>query len=237
MEKSKTIPKPTKTPNRQAQSFIEAAADFERSKYEELLGSRKLAWALALTATAICTISIVAFLVALLTRSEPEPTIITVDRSTGATTVLRSVKDAQDKYDDVVNKYWLANYVRSYEGYDWYTISEQFEAVKLMSETSVASEYSKVVQAPNSPLTLLKDKAKVSAKVTSIAFVGDLAQVRFTTEKMNTDGENPDGSPVQKWIATIAFKFTNGLATEQQRFVNPLGFKVVSYRVDPEVIK
>lgn len=237
MENVADIPKLAKPKNRQAQAFAQAAADFEHSKNEELKISRKLAWAIAFTATAICVISIMAFLVALLTRSEPEPTIITVDRSTGASTVLRSVKDVKDHYDDVVNKYWLANYVRAYEGYDWYTISEQFESVKLMSETPVATEYSKRVQAANSPLTMLKDKAKVSAKVTAIAFVGDLAQVRFTTEKINTDGENPDGAPVQKWIATIAFQFTNGLATEQQRFVNPLGFKVISYRVDPEVIK
>lgn len=226
-----------KAPNRLAQAFTQAAVDFERSKTDELRRSRKIAWVIAGTATAICSISILAFLVALLTRPEPEPTIIKVDNSTGASEVLRSVRDEHERFDEVVNKYWLANYVRLYEGYDWYTIGEQFESVKLMSEGDVAAEYAKRVQLPTAPLSTLKDKAKVVAKVTSIAFVGDLAQVRFTTEKQSTNGENPDGSPTHKWIATVAFKFTNGLATEQQRFINPLGFKVISYRVDPEVIK
>ena len=121
--------------------------------------------------------------------------------------------------------------------YDWFTISEQFEACKLMSDSDVAKENSRKVQAPGSPLSVLKDKGKVVVKITSIAFFGETAQVRFTSEKLNASGENVDNSPLQKWIATIAFQFKPGMMTEQQRLVNPLGFKAATYRVDPEVIK
>jgi type IV secretion system protein VirB8 len=235
--KSAPATPPAPKPNRLPQTFVQAALDFERSKLEELRSSRKIAWSIAFFATAMCAVCVVGIIVAMLMRSEPEPMILRVDNDTGAATVMRSVRDAHDRYDDVINKYWLANYVRAYQGYDWYTISEQFEAVKLMSESNVAAEYSATVQGPNAPLFALKDRAKIVAKVTAISFIGELAQVRFTTEKVSTSGENLDGSPVNKWIATVAFKFTNGLATEQQRLVNPLGFKVVSYRVDPEVIK
>jgi len=227
----------SKTANRIPQSFMEAAADFEKFKVDELKRSRTLAWRIAAVATAICTISIIAFLVALLFRRDPEPTILKVDNDTGATTVLRSVKDDKDQYDEVVNKYWLAQYVRTCEGYDWNTISDQFEACKLMSDNAIASEYSKRVQDKNSPLNTLKDKGKITVKVNSIAFIGETAQVRFTTEKLNASGENTDNSPVQKWIATVAYLFKPGRMTEQQRLINPLGFKAVSYRVDPEAVK
>ncbi|WP_268233941.1 type IV secretion system protein [Xylella fastidiosa] len=59
--------------------------------------------------------------------------------------------------------------------------------------------------------------------IVSIAFLGDTAQVRFTTEKLSASGENLDNSPVRKWIATIAFQFKPGLMTEQQRLINPPG--------------
>ena len=235
---SNTPIKDTKPPkNRAPQNFIEAAKDFERSKTEEMRKSRKVAWVIAGVTTAITSVSIIAFLVALLMRTEPEPVILKVDNSTGATTVMRSVKDAYDKYDDVVNKYWLAMYVRYREGYDWYTISQQFESVKLMSENAIATEYENAVKAENAPLAILKDKAKIIAKINAITFIGDTAQIRFTTEKESISGENPDGSPVQKWIATVAYLYDAGQMTEQQRLINPLGFKVVSYRVDPEVIQ
>ncbi|KXB10234.1 virB8 family protein [Xylella fastidiosa] len=219
------------------QTFVEAAVDFEKSKIEEIKRSRKIAWIIASVATVICSVSILAFLVALLTRSEPEPTILQVDKSTGATTVLRSVRDTKDHYDEVVNKYWLAQYVRTCEGYDWFTINDQFNACKLMSDGDVAKEYDSKVDAPGSPLKVLADKGKIVVGIVSIAFLGDTAQVRFTTEKLSASGENLDNSPVRKWIATIAFQFKPGLMTEQQRLINPLGFKVATYRVDPEVIQ
>jgi type IV secretion system protein VirB8 len=150
---------------------------------------------------------------------------------------MRSIRDDKDQYDEVINKYWLAQYIRTCESYDWYTISEAFEVCKLMSSPAVASEYSKRIQAPQAPLNVLKDKGKIVAKVTSIILNNEIAHVRFTTEKLNQSGENLDGSPVQKWIASLAFEFKPGQMTEQQRLVNPLGFRVPSYRVDPEVLK
>lgn len=224
--------------NRLPQDFMQAAASFEQSKIDEIKRSRKIAWGIAALSSGICTVSIVAFLVALLMRTEPEPVILKVDNSTGATTVMRSIKDDNDQFDEVINKYWLAQYVRLCESYDWYLIGENFEACKLMSEPDIAKAYDNKVQAANSPLSILKDKGKVVVKINSIAFVGETAQIRYTTEKLNNSGENTDGSPVQKWIATVAYLFKPNLQmTEQQRLYNPLGFKVLSYRVDAEVVK
>ena len=221
---------------RAAQSFTSAAADFERSKITEIKRSRKIAWAIAGVSTGLCVLSVASLLVAILFRTEPEPLVLQVDQSTGATTMLRSLRDSKDQFDEVVNKYWLAKYVRTCEGYDWFTISEQFEACKLMSEGSVSAEYSKRVQGASAPLATLKDKGKVIAKVSSIAFFGETAQVRFTSERTSSSGDPLDPSP-QKFIATVAFQFKPSVMTEQQRLVNPLGFKAVTYRVDPEVIK
>lgn len=223
---------------RAAQNFMKAAEDFEQSKIDEMKASRKIAWIIAGVATAICTVSIVAFLVALLLRTEPEPVVLKVDNSTGATTVLRSLRDAEDHYDEVVNKYWLAQYVRTCERYDWFSISTDYDSCNLMSAGSVSKEYSNKVKAPGSPLSVLKDQGKISVQIASIVFVGETAQVRFTTQKLSPSGENSDNSPLQKWIATVAYEFKpKQQMTEQQRLVNPLGFQVASYRVDPEVTK
>lgn len=220
------------------QIFTEAAAEFEKSKIEEIKFSRKIAWSVAGFSGVIGVLGVVCALVALLHRTEPEPTILQVDKSTGATTVMRSVRDSQDHYNEVINKYWLATYVRRREGYDWFTISEDFEAVKLMSDSDAEKEYIQKVYLPSSPLTLLKETGKIKVEIISIAFFGETAQIRYTSEKLNPSGENMDGSPVQKWIATVAYQFKPSLQmTEQQRLTNPLGFRVVSYRVDPENIK
>lgn len=235
-DNQKAANKPQKK-GRIPETFVEAAKSFEISKIDEIKRSRKIAWTIAIVSVSICSVSILAFLVALLIRPEPEPVIIQVDKSSGFTSVLKSIKDTDDKYDEVVNRYWLAKYVQYREAYDWYTIGEQFSAVKLMSDTNIFNEYSRKVQAPDAPLTMYKDKARVDVKILSITFISNVAQVRFSTEKKATDGANTDNSPVQKWIATIGFKFSAGMMTDQQRLLNPLGFKSISYRVDPEVLK
>jgi type IV secretion system protein VirB8 len=219
------------------QDFVSAALEFEKLKFEEIKKSRSMAWVVAAISVFVATVGVIGFTVALILRPEPEPMILKVDMSTGATSVMRSVKDTSDRYDEVVNKYWLAHYVRLCEGYDWYMISNDFEACKLMSEPSVASSFAKQVQDPNGPLNVLKDKGKIMVKISSIAFVGKLAQVRFTTERRNSVGDPMGGFTQKKWLATIAFWFNPGMMTEQQRLINPLGFKVASYRVDPEVLK
>jgi hypothetical protein len=100
--------------------------------------------------------------------------------------------------------------------------------MQAQSADPVANEYQAKVQVDTASLTALadKDKGEVAVKVVSVVLINETAQVRFTTEKLNAAGENPDNSPVQKWSATIAYQFGPQLRmTEQQRLVNPLGFK------------
>ena len=166
---------------RSPQSFIKAAESFEKSKSDDLKASRKFAWVIAGLASLIGVIGVITALVALLMRTEPEPMVLKVDNSTGATTVMRSVRDSTDRFDETVDKYWLAQYIRACESYDWFQISDTFEACKLMSESDVAKEFSNRVQAPTAPLNVLKDKGKIVAKIVSVVLLDKSAQVRFTT--------------------------------------------------------
>lgn len=220
------------------QSFAEAAADFERSRIEEITRSRKVAWMVAGVSCVMSLLAVLAVLVATLLRTEPEPVVLHTNDTTGTTTMLRSLRDASDHYDEVVNKYWLNQYVLTCESYDWFLVAQQMEACKLMSDDAIAKAHENKVRSPTAPLAVLKDKGRIAAKVGAITFVGDAAQVRFTTEKLSTSGENLDNSPTQRWIATLAYQFEPAQRmTEQERMVNPLGFKVYAFRVDPEVTR
>lgn len=219
---------------RAPQNFTAAALDFERSQVDDLKARMSLYRYVCAAGIIIGILGTATALVATLARKQPEPFVLKVDQSTGSTEVMRSIKDSEEKYDEVVNKYWLAQYIKICEGYDWYTIGEQFEACKLMSYDDVAKEYSRRIQAPESPLNLLKDKGKISIKIISIAFFGDTASVRYTSQKTNPSGEVIDGAPLQKKVATIAYEYKSGYMTDQQRLINPLGFKVASFRSDYE---
>jgi type IV secretion system protein VirB8 len=238
MKKNKTEPNTNAaSQGNSARAFFNSAREFEKSRIDDVLRSRKFAWMLAGVGVVIGVLGMSTGMTAVFFRKDPEPLVMQVDGATGVTNVLRSVKDARDKYDEVVDRFWLGRYVLMREGYDWYTISDTVEAVKLMSSDPLAREYDGFVRQPNAPLAQLKDRGKVVPKIVAVTFVGDTAQIRFTTETQSLTGDNNDGLKTAGWIATVAYKYESGYMTDQQRLVNPLGFKVLSYRKDPEVVR
>ena len=148
--------------------------------------------------------------------------------------IITTIKDKQMHYDEVINKYWLAEYVRYRESYDWNTIQSTFDATNLLSAPDVQAAFKEIYNSPEAPHKILRQQAKVVAKVTNISFVGDMAQVRFTKQIMPTSGATDQTPPPQKLIATISFEFKATPMEESDRLINPLGFQVTSYRVDPE---
>jgi type IV secretion system protein VirB8 len=231
--------KPATTVDRKRlpQAFIEAAEDFEKFKVDQLNARVRTAWIITCVSMAFAGICIIGILMSFALHKEPAPVVLKVDNGTGNVEMLRSVKDAHDTYDEVVNRYWLAQFVRTCERYDWFTISVDYQVCELFGTRDVFSEYARAVKESNSPLNTLKDKGKIDIRIISISFLdNNTAQVRFTSQKLNASGENPDGAPLQRWIATVVYEYRSVLMTEQQRLVNPLGFKVLSYKRDSEAI-
>jgi type IV secretion system protein VirB8 len=219
------------------QTFIQAAEDFETFKIDELKKSRKTAWMVAGISTVIAVIAVLGITIALITQPVPEPVVLKLDNATGDVTMLRSVRDHHDSFNEVVNKYWVGNFVRTCERYEWFSISTDFAACELFSAANVFREYANRVQASDAPINVLKDRGRIEIKVTSIVMLSpNNAQVRFTSQQLNAAGENPMNQPLQRWIATISFHYQTTRMTEQQRLINPLGFMVLSYRVDPETL-
>lgn len=223
-----------KSLNKEAQKYIQAAQDFEKSEIDRVRKNAKIAWRLSFVMTGLAALSIFA-IVMLTPLKTVQPFVIRVDNNTGLTDTVSVMKERQDRYEEIVDKYFLKQYVQYREGYDWETIQTTFDATKLMSSPQVGNEFAAMYAGENAPHKVLKNSRKVVVKVQSVAFVGDLAQVRFTKQSVEVgDGvDNQKSAPI-KMIATIAWEYQGGKMSEQDRLINPLGFKVKSYRVDRE---
>ena len=230
-------PKPQKKAGRAAQNFMDAAADFEKSKSETLRTNNRRLWAFSIATLGFASLAVIALLVAMLMRKDPEPWILQVDKATGSMTVVKHVNQQDATVQETIDRYWLGRYVMLREAYDWYTLNDQFSEVMLMSGSAVGSEYSKAVQAKDSPLEQFKDRKKVLVKINSLTFIGTTAQVRFTKTVLSPTGELDPLFPPSNWIATIAAEYGKRDLTEAQRLTNPLDFQVMSYRVDSERVQ
>lgn len=215
-------------------AFIQSAKAFEQAEIERVKKTSKIAWKIAGACLVLTGIAVgaVAFLTPLKTT---QPFVIRVDNNTGATDIVTTLKNKEQTYGEVMDKYWLTQYIRHRESYDWETIQDIFDATNLLSSPSVQSEYSKIYHNnPNAPHKILKDNFKVMAKVKAVSFVGKMAQVRFDKVTVSLSGDVSKQIPTQSMIATIGYEYSNQPQAEKDRSVNPLGFQVVSYRVDPE---
>ena len=214
-------------------AYFAEAASWDHDRLISANRSKRLAWLAAGVASglAITGVAAVAMLTPLKTVA---PYVITVDKATGASEITSPMSgDKQITYNEAVAKYFLADYVRNREGWIPQARQEFFEGVLAMSsrdeQTRWTAFYSK--DNPKSPQSVFTDLDTVFIAVKSVTFVSaKVAQIRFT--KTLQRGSVETDTPA---IATVTYDTTDTPTTEQQRFKNPLGLEVQTYRADLEV--
>ncbi len=213
--------------------YLESARTWEYDRMRAAIQSRRVAWGVAAGACTLAVVSVGA--VAMLTPLKTvEPYVIRVDKSSGETEIVTALKGPQPRsYDDAVNRYFIAQYVRLREGWLSDAARENAYTVMLMSDQAEGGRYLGSVESnnKNAPSNIYGEKGYISISIRTISFLSSsVAQVRFT--KIITIVQN---TPVaQNWNAIMTFKYTTAPEHEKDRNINPLGFQVVNYRSDPE---
>lgn len=219
------------------QPFYDAVKQFEKNEIATVQSKAKLLTRLCVAEFVVIGL-LGAGIAALAPLKTAVPYIIRVDNSTGYTDVVPQINNAKESYQEVETKYFLSQFVINYESYEWQTIQQMMDTVKVMSASKVFSQYNTAIRADSSPLNVLKDNYKMRVKIKSVTMLKpDVAQVRFSKMILDSSGKPAPEYRMTDWIATIAFDFNKKIETEEQRLINPLGFQALSYRVDPEAMK
>ena len=221
------------TDGQDLKAYFAEAASWDHDRLIAANRSKRLAWTIAAIASglAITGVAAVAMLTPLKTVA---PYVIMVDKATGASEITSSMTgDKQITYNEAVAKYFLADYVRNREGWIPQARQEFFDGVLAMSSRDEQARWTAFYSKdnPKSPQSVFTDLDTVFIAIKSVTFVSkNVAQVRFT--KTLQRGTSATDTPA---IATITYDTTDTPTTEQQRFKNPLGLEVQSYRADLEV--
>lgn len=224
------------SPRQQAITFIQKAQEFERSQIDAVGRNNRLAWRVAGVSMFISVLAVGA-VIGLTPLKSVQPFVLRVDNNTGATDVVTSIRDIKElKFKQAMDKFWLGQYIRFREGYDWWTVQAGYNASMLMSSPQTQNDIASLFDSPAAPYKVLKNKARVDVRVISVSWVGDVAQVRFERKVKMLTLEQAEPPPPQRMLATVAYRYVNKPITEEDRLVNPLGFQVMSYRIDPEAV-
>lgn len=227
-----TVASPSTDP---AQQQFDKALDWEASRIQSIEKSERRAWKVAFTGVGVSVLLTVA-IVAMMPLKETVPYVIRVDNATGVPDIVTALDSKGVGYDEVMDKYWLAQYVRARETYDWYTLQKDYNTVGLLSSQQVGASYAALFEGKEALDKTYGTSVRATVEIVSVVPNGrGTGTVRFikTTKRVDDDGPGT----VTKWVATVAYEYRNpSLISESQRLVNPFGFQVLSYRVDPEMI-
>ena len=222
------------TPTRLGDYYREAeswSVDRERRRRQ----SERRAWIVAGVAAAIALIEAIA-IVTMMPLKRNEPYTLLVDRQTGYIQALKPLERDTIAPDAALTRSFLAQYVIARETFNIDSLREDYRKVALWSAGEARSRYLSQMQASNplSPLTALPRRALVEVQLRSISSLGtDTALIRFSTYRADPDRQ---GRPSQTWAAVVKYRFSGAAMSAADRLINPLGFQVIRYARNPEML-
>ena len=209
----------------------------ERDYIGELVSSRNRAWFVAFASMGISAMAVGAVML-LTPLKRTETAVVRVDTTTGAADVVQSIGTKRVTEGEVVDKYFLNQYVLNRESYDYTTIQLGYDTTALLSAPDVQAQYYRLFEGSQAPDKVYGQATRIRTTIKSITPGGTdkarSAVVRFSTQKVASDGSS--AAAPEHWIATLGYRYVQAPISEKDRRINPLGFQVTSYRVDPETI-
>ena len=216
-------------------AYYAEAASWNRDRVQSMRSSFRIAWWVAGVAAAIALLEGIA-LVLLTPLKTVEPYTLMVDRTTGYVQALKPLDQAKVAPDTALTQSFLVQYVIAREGFDLATLNGNYRKVALFSADKARSSYLQTMQASNpaSPLVAYPRGTVIETRVKSVSPLGpNAALVRFDTVRSDPGAQ---AQPANSWVAVVRYRYSTEPMKLEDRYVNPLGFQVTSYRKDPETL-
>lgn len=219
------------------QEYFQEAQSWDADRAEGLRRSASAAcWVAA--AGWSCAVASAAAVVALMPLKRVEPFVIRVDNSTGIVDVV-PVYAGGATVDQAVTRYFLSHYLTVCERFNLATAESDYEECGAFhtAQRNQAWYAQWSASNPASPLNVYKDGSSVRVQVTGISFftrssgLSDLAQVRYLKALRQAGGSEEKYS---HWVATVQYTYADPAKDPKTRRWNPLGFKILDVKSEPE---
>jgi type IV secretion system protein VirB8 len=214
--------------------YLEDAETWDHELYVDVVRSRDRARLIAGASLLIAMLAVATTMI-LLPLKTYQPYVVTVDKSTGYAEVTKGLYEGKLTQDDAVTESNLVRYISTRESYNPSVLRESYNTVSLMSVGNALKEFQQLWdgQNPDNPSVKMGKQAAVDIKIKSVSLLNDrTASVRFSREYRDSSQVK-----VSDWNAILDFQYVQKPMRMEDRFLNPLGFQVTSYRVNPEAME
>lgn len=219
--------------------YFREAESWDADRTAHLRRSARTAlWAAAAGWT--CAVAAATSLVVLMPLKRVEPFVVRVDNTTGIVDVV-PIYDGRATPQEAVTRYFLTHYLTVCERFNFATAESDYEECGAFHSPQRNQEWYALwtLTNPASPLNVHKDGSTVRVQVKAVSFftrssgLSDLAQVRYLKAARQGAGTEETFS---HWVATIQYIYAEPSKDPKTRRWNPLGFKIVDFKSEPEVI-
>ena len=216
--------------------YMKEALTWEANQHAQTMKSARLAWWVA-GVSALIALASVATLAALFPLKTTVPYVYYVDKTTGDTSVVNALSEREVGYRELNEKHWARNYVIARETYLYTLLQLDYDTVLALSSDDVGQAYAKVYEGDNARDKKLGAGTEERVKIISVVLPPDQTGKAVVRFELITKRNNGEGAlPARSFVATMAYEFKPSMrGREKDLLMNPLGFKVTSYRIDAEV--
>ena len=210
----------------------DAPATYERETYLSQRRSTRRAWLCAVASFVLAFLAIFA-LILVLPLKEFAPYVVTVDKNTGWLEVTKGLHEENMTQNEALT---IANIVRclvARESFDATDYQTRYREVELcMTGRALAAFRRQYDQSnKNSPVVLYGYEGIIRVEIGSINLLTDTTAI----VSFRTILEMRKQEVVNDWRAALTFGYPNKRFTMRDRFINPFGFQISSYRRDPNL--
>jgi type IV secretion system protein VirB8 len=221
------------------QDYFDAAESWDADRVAQSRRNTRIAWRVA-GAGWLCAVAGAVALVLLMPLKQVIPYLVRVDGSTGVVDVVPALVGRATP-EEAVTRYFLTHYVSVCERFNFSTAESDYEECGAFHSAQRNQAWYALWTSTNpySPLNLHKDGSSVHVQVNAVSFftrasgLSDLAQVRYL--KAARQGAGSEES-FTHWVATIQYAYGEAAKDPKTRRWNPLGFKIIDFRTEPEVL-
>jgi type IV secretion system protein VirB8 len=221
------------------EEYFREAESWDADRAAQFRRSARTAWWVA-GAGWSCALAGAVALVLLMPLKRVEPFVVRVDNSTGIVDVV-PVYAGRATAEESVTRYFLSHYLTVCERFNFATAESDYEECGAFHSPQRNQAWYAEWSATNpaSPLNVHKDGSTVRVQVNSVSFftrssgLSDLAQVRYLKAVRQGSG---GGESFTHWVATVQYAYAGPAKDPKVRRWNPLGFKIVDFRSEPEVL-
>ena len=210
----------------------DTAATWERETYLAQRRSTRRAWACALCAALMAVLALLA-LILVLPLKEFAPYVVTVDKNTGWLEVTRGLHQGNLTQNEAVTMAQIVRCVVARESFDATDYPTLFHEVGLCMTGRALDAYRREHDQSNenSPPVLYGYGGIIRVEIGSVNLLTDTTAI----VSFRTVVEFQNRSVVNHWRAALTFGYSDKEFSMRDRFINPLGFQISSYRRDPDL--